>query len=62
MEKSSFFLKNLKRKLELRNIEVYQSKAEEVREKFDIVISRALWSIKEFVQRCKHLLKDGGFF
>ncbi|GAQ94889.1 16S rRNA (guanine527-N7)-methyltransferase [Thermodesulfovibrio aggregans] len=56
------FLKNLKRKLELRNIEVYQSKAEEVREKFDIVISRALWSIKEFVQRCKHLLKDGGFF
>lgn len=56
------FLKNLKRKLELKNIEVYQSKAEEVREKFDIVISRALWSIKEFVQRCKHLLKDGGFF
>lgn len=60
--KKCAFLKNLKRKLELINIEIYHAKAEEVNEKFDIVMSRALWSIKEFVQRCKHLIKNNGYF
>ncbi|WP_353684256.1 16S rRNA (guanine(527)-N(7))-methyltransferase RsmG [Thermodesulfovibrio sp. 3907-1M] len=60
--KKCAFLKNLKRKLELSNIEIYHAKAEEVNEKFDIVMSRALWSIKEFVQRCKHLVKSDGYF
>lgn len=60
--KKCVFLKNIKRKLELSNIEVYQMKAEEVEKKFDIVISRALWSMKEFIEKCKHLLKENGYF
>ncbi|GAB5045944.1 16S rRNA (guanine(527)-N(7))-methyltransferase RsmG [Thermodesulfovibrio sp. TK110] len=60
--KKCAFLKNLKRKLELTNIEVYQAKAQEINEKFDIVVSRAVWSIKEFVEKCEHLLKKGGCF
>lgn len=60
--KKCAFLKNIKSKLELTNIEIYKAKAEEVNEKFDIVVSRALWSIKEFVEKCEHLLKKGGCF
>ncbi|MGB9822932.1 16S rRNA (guanine(527)-N(7))-methyltransferase RsmG [Thermodesulfovibrio sp.] len=60
--KKCAFLKNLKTKLNLSNIKVYQSRAEEVEEKFDIVVSRALWSLKEFVEKCEHLLKDSGYF
>ncbi|MDI1471243.1 rRNA small subunit 7-methylguanosine (m7G) methyltransferase GidB [Thermodesulfovibrio sp. N1] len=60
--KKCVFLKNIKRKLELPNIEVYQMKAEEVEKKFDIVVSRALWSMKEFIEKCKHLLKENGYF
>lgn len=60
--KKCAFLRNIKRRLELNNIEIIQSKAEEVNEKFDIVISRALWSIKDFIKNCSHLLKEEGYF
>ncbi|MCS7203802.1 MAG: 16S rRNA (guanine(527)-N(7))-methyltransferase RsmG [Thermodesulfovibrio sp.] len=53
------FLKNVKRKLQLKNIDILQAKAEEVNEKFDIVVSRALWSIKDFIKNCKHLIEKG---
>lgn len=56
------FLKNLKIKLKLNNIEILQAKAEEIHRKFDIVVSRALWSIKDFVENCSHLVKEEGFF
>lgn len=56
------FLKNLKIKLKLNNIEILQTKAEDIHRKFDIVVSRALWSIKDFVENCKHLIKEDGFF
>lgn len=60
--KKSAFLKNIKRKLQLENVEIIQAKVEDVREKFDIVISRALWSIKDFIQNCHHLLSEVGYF
>lgn len=60
--KKCAFLKNIKRKLELNNVEIIEAKAEDVSEKFDIVLSRALWSIKDFIEKCSHLLKEGGFF
>lgn len=56
------FLKNTKRKLGLSNIEIIQARGEEVSDKYDIVVSRALWSIKEFVEKCKHLIRQGGYF
>lgn len=60
--KKSAFLKHIIRKLELKNVEVIQSKAQQIDEKFDIVISRALWSIKDFIENCRHLLKEKGYF
>lgn len=60
--KKCAFLKNIKRKLDLNNVKIIQAKAEEVDEKFDIVVSRALWSIKDFVEKCQHMLKEGGHF
>lgn len=60
--KKSAFLKNIKRRLQLENVEIIQAKVEDVREKFDIVISRALWSIKDFIQNCHHLLNEFGYF
>lgn len=60
--KKCAFLKHIKRKLELKNIEIIEAKAEDISEKFDIVVSRALWSIKNFIKNCSHLLKEEGFF
>jgi len=60
--KKCVFLKNIKTKLELPNIEIYQAKAEEIKRKFDIVMSRALWDIKEFIEKCNNLLEENGFF
>jgi len=60
--KKCVFLKNIKTKLELPNIEIYQAKSKEVEGKFDIVVSRALWSMKELIENCKHLLKENGYF
>jgi len=60
--KKCAFLKNIKRKLKLSNIEIVQKKCEETVDKYDIVVSRALWSIKEFVKKCEHLLKEAGYF
>lgn len=60
--KKCAFLKNIKRKLNLNNVEIIQAKVEEVTEKFDIIVSRALWSIKDFIKNCLHLLKKDGYF
>jgi len=60
--KKCAFLKNIKRKLGLTNIEIYQENVEKVEKQFDVVMSRALWSIKEFIEKCKHLLKENGYF
>lgn len=59
--KKSAFLKNIKYKLKLTNVEILQARAQEVSKKFDIVVSRALWSIKDFIKNCSHLIKEGGF-
>lgn len=59
--KKCAFLKNIKRILKLENIEIVKSKAEEVQSEFDIVVSRALWSIRDFIQNCSHLIKKDGY-
>lgn len=55
-------MKNIKNKLELKHVDIIQENAEAIREKFDIVVSRALWSIKDFVEKCSHLIKINGYF
>lgn len=60
--KKCAFLRNIKRKLKLNNIEVLEAKAEDLSEKFDIVVSRALWSIRDLIKKCSNLLRDRGFF
>lgn len=60
--KKCAFLKNIKRTLKLENIKVEKSKAEEIQAEFDIVLSRALWNIGDFIQNCSHLLKKDGYF
>jgi 16S rRNA (guanine527-N7)-methyltransferase len=60
--KKCAFLKNIKIKLKIENIEIIKAKAEEIHNGFDIVISRALWSIKDFIKNCEPLLKKDGYF
>ncbi|MCX8033917.1 MAG: 16S rRNA (guanine(527)-N(7))-methyltransferase RsmG [Thermodesulfovibrio sp.] len=60
--KKCAFLKNIKRKLQLTDVEIIQAKVEDISDKFDIVLSRALWSIKDFIKNCLHLLKKDGYF
>lgn len=60
--KKCAFLKNIKSKLDLKNVEILQGRAEDLDEKFNIIVSRALWRIKDFVKKCSHLVKEGGFF
>lgn len=56
------FLKNIKKKLELSNIDILQARVEDVDRKFDIVLTRALWSMGDFLKKCKGLIKEGGYF
>lgn len=60
--KKTAFLKNIRRKLDLKNVEIIQNRAEEVEEKFNIVVSRALWSANELIRRTSHLLEEGGYY
>lgn len=60
--KKCAFLKNIKRKLKIENIEIIRAKAEEVHNGFDIITSRALWSIRDFIKNCEPLLKKDGYF
>lgn len=60
--KKCAFLKNIKRKLDLRNVTILQGRAEDLDEKFNIIVSRALWRIRDFVKNCSHMVKKGGFF
>lgn len=60
--KKTAFLKNIRRRLNLKNVEIIQSRAEEVEEKFHIVVSRALWSANELIRRTSHLLEEGGYY
>ncbi|WP_297213034.1 MULTISPECIES: 16S rRNA (guanine(527)-N(7))-methyltransferase RsmG [Thermodesulfovibrio] len=60
--KKCAFLKNIKRKIGIKNVDVLQGKAEEVDKTYDIITTRALWSIKDFVKRCNALLKEEGYF
>ncbi len=57
------FLRQIRRLLSLKNIEILNYRAEDVVEsQFDIVVTRATFSIAELIKKAGHLLKPGGFF
>jgi 16S rRNA (guanine527-N7)-methyltransferase len=60
--KKCAFLKHMKRTLSLQNIEVLESRIEEVKHRsFDIAVTRALFSIADLVKKAGHVIKKGGF-
>lgn len=61
--KKAAFLRHIKRTLLLNNIEVLESRVEDVKNRlFDIAITRALFSIKDLIKKAGHILKREGFF
>lgn len=61
--KKCAFLKHLRRALGIASLEVVESRVEEVRGRsFDIVATRALFSINELIRKGRHLVAREGFF
>ncbi len=61
--KKAAFLAHLKRELSLKNIDVINSRVEDIKDrKFDIAVTRALFSIADMIKNARHILKEKGFF
>ena len=61
--KKTAFLRHIRSMLSLINVEIIESRVEEVRDRlFDIGVSRALFDIMDVIKRASHILKKGGFF
>ena len=61
--KKAAFLRNLKRTLSLNNVEVMESRVEDVTDRqFDIALTRALFSISDIIKKAGHVLKGNGLF
>ncbi len=57
------FLRQVRRLLALENIETLNFRAEElVESQFDIVVTRATFSVSEFLKKAGHIVKPGGIF
>ncbi|MDX9715256.1 MAG: 16S rRNA (guanine(527)-N(7))-methyltransferase RsmG [Dissulfurispiraceae bacterium] len=57
------FLRQMKRLLHLDNVEIIDCRAEElVDSEFDVVVTRATFSIADLLKKAGHLLKESGFF
>ncbi len=59
--KKSAFLRQMRRLLCLRDIEIIESRAEEVEDRqFDVVVTRATFSIADMLKKAGHLIKNEG--
>jgi 16S rRNA (guanine527-N7)-methyltransferase len=59
--KKMIFLRQMRRTLNLRNIEIIQDRAEGVEERqFDIVVTRATFTISDMLKKAGHLIKPTG--
>jgi 16S rRNA (guanine527-N7)-methyltransferase len=63
-QKKAAFLRQAKIELGLDNVEVHETRVENLRpvKRFALVISRAFSDLGEFVSSCAHLLDAGGWF
>jgi 16S rRNA (guanine527-N7)-methyltransferase len=66
--KKAAFLKHIIRQLGLKKAEVIEKRIEEIRldqglpEFVDAAVTRALFSIKDFIKKASHIVKKGGIF
>lgn len=61
--KKTAFLRHMKNRLSLQNVEVIESRIEDVKDRqFEIAVTRALFSIADLIKKAGHVLKEGGFF
>ncbi len=64
--KKSAFLRHIIRELELNKIEVIEKRIEEIKVNqelllpVDIVVTRALFTVKDFIKKSSHIVKKGG--
>lgn len=64
--KKSAFLRHIIRRLELKQIEVIEKRIEEIKvnqelaQPVDVALTRALFSIKEFLKKASHIVRKGG--
>ena len=64
--KKSAFLRHIIRQLRLEKIQVIEKRIEEIRlnqelaELVDVAVTRALFSIKDFMKKASHIVKEGG--
>jgi 16S rRNA (guanine527-N7)-methyltransferase len=59
--KKCAFLRNVKRVLALDNVEIVESRVEDVRDsEFDTAVTRALFTISDFVKKTRHIVKQNG--
>lgn len=57
------FLRQMRRLLNLDNVEIIDCRAEElVDSEFDVVVTRATFNIADLLKKAGHLLKESGFF
>lgn len=61
--KKCAFLRNIKRVINLNNVAVLEARVEDIKDyEFNIAVTRALFSISEFIKKTKHLVKNSGCF
>ncbi|HXW68230.1 MAG TPA: 16S rRNA (guanine(527)-N(7))-methyltransferase RsmG [Dissulfurispiraceae bacterium] len=59
--KKCAFLRNIKRVINLNNVAVLETRVEDINNSdFDIAVTRALFSISDFVKKAKHVVKKNG--
>ena len=64
--KKSVFLRHIIKELKLKKIEVIEKRIEEIKEiqepplSADVAVTRALFSIKDFIKKVSHIVKQGG--
>jgi len=66
--KKSAFLRHITRQLRLEKIEVIEKRIEEIKVNYelpswvDVAVTRALFSIKEFLKKASHIVRQDGIF
>jgi len=60
-QKKAIFLRHICRKLQLKNIEIIDKRIEEVKGlQVDVAVTRALYSVKEFIEKTKDIINRNG--
>ncbi len=61
--KKCAFLRNIKKVINLNNVAVLEARVEDIKDSdFNIAVTRALFSISEFIKKAKHVVKKNGCF